>query len=411
MANGLRIATDKMSEIESASINITVRVGSRYESKEINGVSHFLEHMAFKGTAKRTARQIAEEFDAIGGYFNAYTGRESTVYNVKLLKNDVSVGIDILADILQNSSFSEEEMGKELGVILQEIAQTNDTPDDIIFDLFQEAAFKSQSLGRSILGDEQTISTFNSDTLRSYVDSHYRAPNIVISCVGNIEHEELANQISDLFGGLKPVYDKQIEAGSYVGGKILHDKDLEQVQLLIGFDGVSYNNREDFYVAQVASSIIGGGMSSRLFQEVRENRGLAYSVGSFNAGYSDCGLFGIYAATSDKQVNELYEVIFAELDKASRDITSEELTRSKNQLKASILMSKESSSYRADELARNMAFYNRQISFDELIAKIDAIDKQQIELLIKKIITSPNPTIAAMGKLKDFTAHDVRNIK
>jgi predicted Zn-dependent peptidase len=402
--NGLIIATEQMNEIESTSINIIIKVGSRYENVEINGVSHFLEHMAFKGTVRRSAKQIAEEFDAIGGYFNAYTGRESTVYNVKLLTKDLDIGLDILADILQNSLFLEEEMEKELGVIIQEIAQANDTPDDIVFDYFQEAAFPNQAIGRSILGTEEIISSFNKQTLQDYVNKYYRAPNMVISCVGNINHDQIVKTIDRLFSGLKNDYNHQLQTNKYQGSVRLYDKDLEQVQFLLGFGGVSYNNRADFYTVQLLSSVIGGGMSSRLFQEIREKRGLAYSVGAFNCSYSDCGLFGIYAATSDKQVNELHDVILNELDLAKTNITFEELERSKNQLKAGILMSRESSSARAEELARSLAIYGRVIDFNEIIAKVDNVTNTDVMDLLNKITSNCKLTITALGKLKDFKA-------
>ncbi|KKB96183.1 Peptidase M16 inactive domain protein [Candidatus Arcanobacter lacustris] len=402
LKNGLTIATDQMRDVESVSLNLLVKVGSRYESQEINGISHFLEHMAFKGTPKRSAYKIAEEFDNIGGDFNAYTGREYTVYTAKTLKAHIHVALDIISDIICNSSYDPEEINKELGVILQEIAASNDTPDDIVFDYFQETAFPNQAIGRSILGTEATISKFNQDSFKEYVAKYYRAPNMVLTLAGNINHQEIVAMAGSYFDKLSPLEAETSSGCNYVGGEIITEKDLEQVQFVLGFKSCSYKD-DLFITSQLLANLLGGGMSSRLFQEVREKRGLAYSVCSFNSCYNDNGIFSIYAGTSEENVDELYKVVWDQLNKCVDHVGEEELTRAKNQLKASLLMGRDSTSYRSGDLARNIAIHNRVVPAEELVAKINLVDSAAISNLMKQIISCPTPTMALLGKKTNFT--------
>jgi len=401
LKNGLIVATDSMKDVESVALNLLVRVGSRYESLENNGMSHFLEHMAFKGTAKRSAYQIAEAFDNIGGDFNAYTSREYTVYTSKTLKNHVHIAVDIISDIIQNSIFDPQEIDRELGVILQEIAASNDTPDDIIFDYFQEKSFDAQAIGRSILGREEIISTFNQDHFKEYISKYYRAPNMILTLAGNIDHEEITGLVEQYFNKLSSDISPDASNCYYTGGNIITQKDLEQIQFILGFEGCSY--KDDLYIAsQLMANILGGGMSSRLFQEVREKRGLAYSIYSFNNCYYDAGLFCVYAGTSSENINELYKVVLDQLHIASDSISEEELERAKNQLKSSLLMGRDSTSYRSADLARNIAIHGRYITTEELVTKISTIDNIQIESLLKKFISCAKPTIALLGKTDNF---------
>jgi predicted Zn-dependent peptidase len=401
LSNGMIVASDSMSDVESVSVNLLVRVGSRYEAIHINGISHFLEHMAFKGTKTRSALEIAQMFDFIGGDFNAYTTREYTVYTAKILKNDVGVALDIISDIIQNSLYSSEEISKELGVICQEIAASNDTPDDIVFDYFQQQCYPNQAIGRSILGTPDIISKFNKNTFIQYVNEHYFAGNMILSVAGNIEHEQIMDLANNFFGNISPNSVKNYKKANYVGGKAIVEKDLEQVQFLLGFEGFAYVS-DNFIPAQLLSVIFGGGMSSRLFQEVREKRGLAYSVSSFNSSYQDSGLFCIYAATSEQHINDLYQIINQQLLLLSANIEEGELTRAKNQFKASILMSKESTSYRSSDLARNLAIYGRVISKEEIIRRIDNVTTLQLANLAATITSGPKQTLALLGEVSKF---------
>jgi len=408
LENGLTIATDTMDNIESVAVSVLIKSGSRSEVKENNGISHFLEHMAFKGTKTRTAKSIAEEFDNIGGYFNAYTSREKTVYYTKILKEDVHIAVDILADILQNSTYSEEEMEKERGVIIQEIAQTEDTPDDLIFDHFQETAYPDQPFGRSILGTVDFIKGVTRNQVIDFVDSQYHYNNLIVAGAGNLNPEVFNKLITEKFVKFSKQSPTNVEVARYVGGERRTIRDLEQVHVLIGIKALSYLD-PDYYTQQVLSIIAGGGMSSRLFQEVREKRGLAYTVSSFTSSYSDSGIFGVYSGTAENNANELIEVVCAELLKLTHDVRSEELMRAKAQVRASLLMSQESSVSRAEKLAGNYAAYGRYIPTTEVIEKIEAIELKDITKLAARILgQKTSPTFITIGKVdKVYTLSDI----
>ncbi len=275
LKNGLRLAVDEMKDVETVSVGVFVNTGSRNETPEINGISHFLEHMAFKGTKKRSARQIAEEFEGIGGRINAYTSKEKTVYYAKVLKQHAEFAVEFLADILQNSTFDEVELEKERGVILQEIAMTNDTPDDIVFDYFQETAYPSQAMGRSILGPVKNIKKFGRKDFSNYINAQYNYQNMAVVAAGNIKESDLVKWSKKYFTSLGDNKIKTYQKAKYQGGDFRKEKKLEQINLVLGFDGLSYLDPK-YYTSQILAMILGGGMSSRLFQEVRENRGLAY---------------------------------------------------------------------------------------------------------------------------------------
>lgn len=399
--NGLRVAADEMTDVESVSIGVFVNTGSRNEDRKINGISHFLEHMAFKGTKKRSARQIAEEFEGIGGSINAYTSREKTVYYVKVLKKHAEFAVEFLSDILQNSTFDKVELEKERGVILQEIAMTNDTPDDVVFDYFQEAAYPSQAFGRSILGPKSNIKKFQAEDFKDYISKQYNYGDIVIAAAGNIKHDDLVKWSKKYFNNLGNGKQKSFEPSKYVGGEFKKHKNLEQVNLVLGFDGVSYTD-DNYYKSQILSMILGGGMSSRLFQHVREELGLAYSVYSFNQGSKDSGIFSIYAGTTADKVNQLIEATKIEIKKICEKITDQELDRVKTQFEASLLMAKESTSTRMQKLGNNILNKNRIINSKEIIEKINTIGKSEISDLAKGIFTNSKPTFAMIGKVKDI---------
>lgn len=398
LKNGLRIATDEMKDVETVSIGVFVKTGSRNEDIKINGISHFLEHMAFKGTAKRSAKQIAEEFEGIGGYINAFTSREKTVYYVKVLKEYGEFAVEFLADILQNSLFDKQEIKKESEVILQELAMTVDTPDDIIFDYFQETAFPNQALGLSILGLEKNIKNFSRTDFLKYIDKHYSYKNIVVSASGNIKQDDLNKWVKKYFTKLSDKEVAPIEKSQYVGGFFKKEKKLEQVNYLIGFEGVS-NHGKKYYEAQILAMILGGGMSSRLFQEIRENRGLAYSIYAFNSCFNDSGIFGIYGGTTPDKCEEMINSISDEIKKICDKIEDVELARVKTQFCASLKMAKESTSSRMQRLGSDILLFNKVYSDEDIVDKFKHITKKDITKIAQQIFSS-KPTTAMIGKVK-----------
>ena len=403
--NGLVVATDKAEDFESVTLSILVKSGSRNENEQNNGISHFLEHMAFKGTLKRTAKDIAEEFDMIGGYFNAYTSRTSTVYYAKVLKNDLEKALDIITDILLNSTFAKEELEKERQVIFQELCMTKDTPDDIVFDYFQETAFKNQPLGRSILGTEEFIKNLKREELLSYFKNQYSNKNTIISAAGNFDSGQFNDLISNRFSNFQNTNVKKYEKGIYTGGELHVKKDLEQAQFLLGFEGVSYLDK-DFYDAQILSIILGGGMSSRLFQEIREKRGLVYNISSYSTSYSDCGIFGVYSALDPVNINILIDLIVSELFNIIDKINEKEIMRAKAQIKSSLLMSMESTTARAKKLCNNFAMFGRYISNEEVLEKINNVNFQSLQKVAKKIISNNNITITTLGNVANIYSYN-----
>lgn len=401
--NGLTVVSDEMSNVESASVGVWVEAGARFEAPKVNGVSHMLEHMTFKGTRKRSALAIAEEVENVGGHINAYTSRENTAYYAKVLKNDLELAVDVVADLVQNATLDETELERERGVILQEIFQAQDTPDDVIFDLFQEACFPGQALGMPILGAAEGVRAMPRDDIIGYMNEHYRPESMILSASGNFSHDQLADLASRHFDGHQPGRGAHYPQARYTGGDLREHRDIEQVHLMLGFEGVTYTD-EDFYAASVLSVLFGGGMSSRLFQEIREKRGLVYSVYSFLSSYADTGVFGIYAGTGEDEAGELLPVVCDEIGKMAAAVSAEELIRAKAQLKSSVLMSLESTSARAEQLARQMIVFGRPIPTAETVEKIDAVDEAAIERIARRIFTSA-PTLAALGpigKVEDF---------
>jgi predicted Zn-dependent peptidase len=401
--NGLQVVSDPMSTVESVSLGIWVGVGTRYEEPEMNGVSHLLEHMAFKGTRRRTATAIAEEIEAVGGHINAYTTCENTAYYVRVLKEDVRLGVDLIADILQNSTMEKDELERERTVILQEIHQANDTPDDVVFDNFQAAAYPDQPLGRQVLGDAGIVGSMDRETIIGYMNDHYNASTMVLAAAGRIDHDELVSLANDMFSELPEGEQATREAANYTGGQSVVERELEQAHLLLGFKGVSYQD-PDFYASAVLSTLFGGGMSSRLFQEIREKRGLVYSIYSFVSSYSDGGMFGIYAGTGENKTAELIPLVCDEIKKMTDNVGADELTRARAQIKASILMALESSSSRCEQLARQMMVFGRPMPTQEIVANIEAVDADAILHTARRIFDS-SLTVTALGpvsKLESF---------
>ena len=397
LPNGLRIVTDRIDTVDTVSLGLWVDVGTRHEAPEINGVAHFLEHMAFKGTERRSARAIAEEIEAVGGHLNAYTSRESTAYYAKVLKEDAPLALDILADILLHSTFDPAELERERTVILQEIGQANDTPDDNIFDNIQERAFPDQAMGRPVLGTPEIIGRLSREAVVAYLRDHYSASHIVLSASGNLDHDRIVALAEAFLSALPAELPTATEPARYVGGEHREERDLEQLHLVLGFPGIPLAD-PDYYAAAVLSTAFGGGMSSRLFQEVRENRGLVYAIHSFAHGYRDGGLFGIYAGTGEEQAAELMPVLCDEAMRLEEGLAPGELARAKAQMKAGLLMSLESTGARCEQMATHMLVHGTPFDPTEMVGRIEAVDEAAIGRVVARW-RGATPTLAALGPL------------
>jgi predicted Zn-dependent peptidase len=397
LANGLTVATDRMESVETVSVGVYVDVGTRHESAETNGVAHVLEHMAFKGTTRRSARDIAEQVEAVGGQMNAHTGREQTAYYVKLLKEDLELGVDIIADILLDSVYAPEELERERGVILQELGQVEDTPDDVIFDRFSEVAYPGQAVGRPVLGKADIIASLPRQALVDFRAAFYGAPRMVLCAAGKLEHERLRALAEARFEGLAASARDGSVPARWEGGEYRKDDDLEQVHLTLGFPGVSYTD-PDFWAANVLATILGGGMSSRLFQEVRERRGLCYAISAWSSSLVDGGNFGIYTGTGADEVAELVPVLAEELRRACVAPATEEMARARAQIRAGLLMGLESTSARMDALGSQILTYGRPIPPDEIVERIDAVDAERVATVARRLFAGA-PAMAAIGPL------------
>ncbi|WP_375656567.1 M16 family metallopeptidase [Bartonella sp. CM120XJJH] len=397
LSNGLTIATHTMQQIDSVALGIWVKVGSRNETSTQHGIAHLLEHMAFKGTENRTAFQIATDIEDVGGEINATTSIETTAYFARVLKSDIPLAIDILADILMHSKFDDDELEREKQVIFQEIGAAHDTPDDIVFDHFTETAFRHQSLGRSILGTAKTIQSFTSTDLHDFINKQYSADRMIVVAAGAVEHESFLREVESRLGTFRSHSTAPLtNLANYVGGDFREYRDLMDTQVVLGFEGRAYHAR-DFYAAQILSIILGGGMSSRLFQEVREKRGLCYSIYAFHWGFSDTGLFGVHAATGQEGLKELIPVILDELSKVSKNIHANELQRAQTQYRANLTMSQENPSSQAHLIARQILLYGRPIPISETIERLSLITPQRLTDLAHRLFTNSTPTLTAVG--------------
>ena len=404
LSNGMRVVTDTVETVQTASLGIWVGAGTRNEPREINGVAHLLEHMAFKGTRRRSADEIARELEDVGGQINAYTSRENTAYYAKVLHEDAPLAMDILADILQDSIFDPEELARERAVVLQEIGQSYDTPDDIIFDHFQETAYPDQPLGRPVLGLPEIVEGMPRDAIMGHMKQTYGGEAMVLSAAGRVEHDTVVAQAEKLFAALPVQSKREMTPGAYGGGDYREDRELEQVHFVLGFAGMGYHD-DGFYAASVLSSLFGGGMSSRLFQEIRERRGLAYSIYSFQSAYADSGLFSIYAGTGREEAAELTTALCAEIGRLAETLEESEVKRARNQLKAATLMALESTGVRCEQMAQQTLIFDRQVPVEEQIAKIDAVDIDAVARVAQRIF-SGRPTIAALGPLDRLADYD-----
>jgi predicted Zn-dependent peptidase len=404
LPTGLRVITDTVESMHSVALGIWTGVGTRHENMAENGVAHMVEHMLFKGTPGRTAAQIAEQIENVGGSINAYTSREITSYHIHLLKNDVALGMDMLADMYQSSLLPDDEIERERQVILQEIGMNNDTPDDLVFDQYFEQSYPGQTMGAPILGRPDIISGMSRDSLQNYIHRFYSPERTVISAAGGIEHEEIVDLAARLFARLPKGEHTDAEGALYQGGEMRTEKDLEQAHIILGFEGLSRHDA-DYYAVQALSTLLGGGMSSRLFQEIREKRGLVYSIYSFHSGYQDSGLFGIYAGTGPEKLPEMMPVICDEVLKIAGQVTQAELDRAKAQLRASLLMGRESMMTRADQQAKHVLFRDTVYQSENVLKKVDAIDLPAIARVAGRIFVS-RPTLAALGPVKSLESFD-----
>ncbi|WP_152392518.1 M16 family metallopeptidase [Paenibacillus guangzhouensis] len=389
LSNGLRVVMEQIPTFRSVSFGIWVRTGSRNEHEENNGISHFIEHMLFKGTDRYTAKEIAETFDAIGGNVNAFTSKEYTCYYAKVLDEHLPIAVDVLADMFFASKFDSEDMDKEKNVILEEIAMYEDTPDDMVHDSVSRAALGNHPLSYSILGIEERLKAMTSDDLRQYMQEHYTIENTVISVAGNINDQTLA-LLEKHFGKFN-IHGKaqQLAAPDFDGQVIYHKKKTEQNHICISMPGCSSSDPR-LYGMVILNNAIGGGMSSRLFQEIREKRGLAYSVYSYHSSYVDTGLFTIYAGTAPKQTKEVLDLTMEVMNEVvANGLTESEFSKGKEQLKGSLILSLESTSSRMNRLGKNELMLGRHFTLDEMIERIEAVTMQDMESLLQQMVAVP----------------------
>jgi predicted Zn-dependent peptidase len=404
LSNGLHVITHAMPSLETVALGIWVKAGARDERPEENGIAHFLEHMAFKGTATRSAQDIAEEIESAGGEINAATGMETTTYYARVLKDDWALALDILADIFNNSAYDTEELEREREVILQEIAAAKDQPDDLVFDLAQAASYGDHPLGRSILGPEEIVAKVDRDQILNWRNRNYWASRIVVCAAGNIDHKQFVTETEKLFGHLEQGHAPQRQPPTFVSKSQLEQKPLDQTHIVLSFPAPNYRDPRIYHL-QVLSSILGGGMSSRLFQEVREKRGLCYSVFAFGTAYEDVGQLGIYAATSPDNTEELIDVSADVMLSMGREVLEKEVARAKAQLKTSLVMNLENASSRADQIARQFLAFNEIPDMAQLLSRINAVTAEDVVELAKSIFSSREPSLSAVGQLSKLASH------
>lgn len=395
LSNGLTVASDAMPGVTSASVGVYIGAGARHEGAERNGVAHFLEHMVFKGTRRRSAKAIAEEIEAVGGALNAWTGREQTAFHARVLAEDLPLAVDMIADMLQNSLFDEAELGRERDVILQEIGQAQDTPDDIVFDHFQQAAFPDQALGRPVLGAPETVRAIGRADMLAYRDQRYAASEVTLAAAGAVDHDALVALGEAALGGLPAQRDAGVEPARYSGGEIRDDRDLEQTHIVVGWPGPALDDPRRHAYA-VMGAVLGGGMSSRLFYEIREKRGLVYGVHAFMNAFRETGLMGVYAGTGEDQTAEVLDVIGDEIARACEDIDDAEVARAKAQIRASLLMGRESVEGRCDQIAHDLAVFGRTIPTQERLDALAAVDAPATRAALKEMRKGPL-TLALVG--------------
>ncbi len=410
LINGIRVVTEEITYVNSVSIGIWVKVGSRYESFENNGISHFIEHMLFKGTKNRSAKEIANSIDKIGGQLNAFTAKECTCFYAKVLDSHFDIALDVLADMFFNSNFDREEVDKERGVVIEEISMYEDSPEDLVHDLFSQAVWSGNPLGMSILGTEESLDNLNRERIVNFFNENYIPQNIVISVVGNLKHNDVMKKIKGYF---EKAEQKDNSAANIIIPRFeseytLKNKVTEQVHLCMGFNGVDIKSKA-FYPMLILNNVFGGAMSSRLFQKIREDRGLAYSVFSYPSSFEDCGLFSIYAGAKPDNLKSVAELIMEEI-RTIKDtgITEEELYDSKEQLKGSYILGLESTSGRMISIGKSELLLEKIYSPAEVLERIDNVDMDSVSRIIKHIFDTDSMGAAVIGSMESNT--DIRNM-
>lgn len=407
LPNGIRIVTDRLAGAESIALGVWVGVGTRHEDMAQNGIAHILEHMLFKGTPSRTAKVISEVIEDVGGHMNAYTGRETTAYYVHVLKDHTDLALDVLADMLQNSIFPEEELERERAVILQEIHMYEDTPEDVVFEQAQKAAYPGQALGASGLGTIEIVKNIQQKDLKNYIASRYTSDKIVISAAGSVDHDSFVAKVNSLFGRLPLCKNSPswMAPAHYKPSPVLTDKDTEQAHVVMSFQGISHTDPR-YSAMRILSSVLGGGTSSRLWQEVREKRGLVYSIHSFRDSYADDGQLGVYAGTSPDNLEELVPIILDEVVKIQNGITEHELARAKTQIISGARMGREKVMSRVDQQGRHMLNYGSPFDVTELANSVNIVTSDDIAQLAKDVFKTPL-LLSAVGQLDTLMPYDM----
>ncbi|WJS85245.1 pitrilysin family protein [Paracoccus sp. TOH] len=395
-----------MPGLHSAAIGIWVNAGCRDERAEQNGIAHFLEHMAFKGTARRSALEIVESIENVGGYINAYTSRDVTSYYARVLAGDVELALDVISDIVMNPVFDQREIEVERGVILQEIGQALDTPDDVIFDWLQEAAYPNQPMGRTILGPAERVSRFDRADLSGFIGEHYGPERMIVAAAGAVDHDRILRQVEAIFGHLPARALTTREPARWQGAEARRVKGLEQAHFALAFEGPGYQ-APDFYAAQIWTSALGGGMSSRLFQKLREEKGLCYSIFAQSGFHDDTGMVTIYAGTSGEQIADLATLTVDELKRSAEDMSEAEVARARAQLKAGLLMGLESPTGQAERMARSLAIWGRVPDPAEVALRIDAVTVADIRAHAEQLIAHARPALALYGPVEGAPSREV----
>ncbi len=400
LENGIPVVMESFKNVRSVAVGIWVKVGSRYETPAMNGISHFLEHMFFKGTKKRSPKDIAVEIDSMGGDLNAFTSRENTAFYIKVLDEYLQKGVDLLSDIFVHSTFPEDELAKEKKIIKEEVKMVEDTPDDYIHDLFNQTIWGDEGLGQSILGRRETIASFTREDLIRHISKYYGTKDIIISCAGKFQPAELMGLLRERFGGLRrgsePRKGPPPEFKSHIK---VYTKDISEAHICIGVPSVSQTS-EDRYALFVLNTLLGGGVSSRLFQEIRENRGLAYSVYSYTSMYIDTGLWGVYAGVSKKKIREVAELIIHEMLSLKDTLTEEELDKAKRHLKGNMILGLESTNSRMNNIARQEINFGRYISPDEISKAVEMVSMKQLKELSERLLVKNALSITAYGPIQ-----------
>jgi len=397
LPNGFRVVTEHMPFVKSAALGVWVGAGSRNETLPEAGLSHMLEHMAFKGTGRRSARGIVEEIEDVGGDLNAYTDYEMTAYQARVLAEHVPLAMDIIADILRDSTILPEEIERERQVILQELGERNDMPSMVAMETLQEIAFPDQPLGRPIIGSRESVLSFDRGMIAGYLDRHYVPSRMILSAAGYVDHDAIVRDAERLFGDMPARDAIPVEPGVYAPGRRVTVKDSEQAHLVFGFDAPDSRDIEAQFRAQTAAGVLGGGMSSRLFQEAREERGLCYSIFSYADAFADAGLMTVYAATSAEQSRDLSALILDVLARTADDVTEAEANRARAQSKAGMLMALESPMRRAETLARQISLRGRPFAMNEIEAIIDSVDAASVREALRAILDGPAPSAVYLG--------------